>query len=221
MQDLIERIANLESIVSNLLRTGIVSSIDESNETARVTFRERDDLVSYDLPVLVKNTLKNKDYWMPDIGEQVLCCFLPIGIESGFVIGGFYTNSISKPAGTVNKRVTKYDDGTEIIYDRSAHLLEVKVPASGGQVKVTAETKVTVVSPLIDLGEAADLEPSILGDKHADWVVGTLKTWMDTHSHIGNLGIPTSAAMTGPVGPFEPSEAEQGGEVYSTKNRNQ
>ena len=221
MQELIERIAQLESQMANLMRVGTVSSIDDANETARVAFSERDNLVSYDLPVMVRNTLKNKDYWMPDVGETVLCCFLPIGMEAGFVMGGFYTDGVPKPADTVNKRVTKYEDGTTITYDRSQHLLTVDVPADGGEVVVNAHTKVTVVSPLIDLGEAQDLEPSILGDKHADWVVNTLKTWLDGHNHIDSVGGPTTPAQGGPAGAFEPNEAEQGGAVYSKKNRNQ
>lgn len=218
MQELIERITQLESQMSNLLRVGTVSSLDEEKETARVTFQERDDLVSYDLPVVVRNTLKNKDYWMPDVGEQVLCCFLPIGMEAGFIIGGYYTNSVDKPAATVAKRVTKYEDGTTVSYDRDSHLLEVNVPASGGQVKVTAESKVTVVAPAIDLGEAANLEPSVLGDAIAA-ALDELRTELDNHSHIGNLGVPTSPAMQ--VKPFEFIDLLSGGASYSKKNRNQ
>lgn len=221
MQELIERITQLESQISNLMRVGTVSSINESNETARVTFSERDNLVSYDLPVMVRNTLKNKDYWMPDVGETVLCCFLPIGMEAGFIIGGFYTDGVTKPATDGNKRVTEYEDGTTIIYDRTSHLLEVNVPASGGQVKVNAETKVTVVAPAIDLGESADLEPSVLGDKLAAWIEGELKPWLDDHVHIGNLGIPTGPAQSSPSGPFDAGTGANGGDVYSTKNRNQ
>ena len=63
------------NVVSNLFRVGTVDVINESACTARVVFEDRDNMQSYDLRVIVKNTLKNKDYWMPDIGEQVLCLF--------------------------------------------------------------------------------------------------------------------------------------------------
>ena len=58
MMEMIERLRDLESIVANLFRVGTVSSINEEAATARVTFSDRDNVVSYDLPVITKNTLK-------------------------------------------------------------------------------------------------------------------------------------------------------------------
>jgi len=86
---------------------------------------------------------------------------------------------------------------------------------------VNAATKVTVNCPLIDLGEASDLEPSVLGDKMADWIEGTLKSYLDDHMHIGNLGFDTGPSMLSTFGPFEPAAGAKGGGVYSKKNRNQ
>lgn len=118
-----QQAADMESVVSNLFRVGTVDVINESACTARVVFEDRDNMQSYDLRVIVKNTIKNKDYWMPDIGEQVLCLFLPTGLESGFIIGSYYTDDTARPASTGDKRVTVFDDGTKIEYDRSSGTL--------------------------------------------------------------------------------------------------
>lgn len=118
-----EESENNKSILSNLIRVGTVDVINEAACTARVVFEDQEDTQSYDLQPIVKNSLKNKDYWMPDIGEQVLCLFLPSGIEQGFIIGSYYIDSNSRPASTGNKRTTVFEDGTKIEYDRSSSTL--------------------------------------------------------------------------------------------------
>ncbi|MBE0505906.1 MAG: hypothetical protein IBX50_04190 [Marinospirillum sp.] len=72
--------------------------------------------------------------------------------------------------------------------------------------------------PKMDFGALGSLEPSVLGDKLAA-AFSDLKAECDNHQHIGNLGAPVSPAMQ--VMPFEFSELLSGGNVYSTKNRNQ
>ena len=75
--------------LKNLIRDGIVSSTDPSNMTVRVTFPDRDDLVSYPLEVLSHGSQDNKHYWMPGVGEQVLCLFLPQNnnLSQGYILG--------------------------------------------------------------------------------------------------------------------------------------
>ena len=81
---------------SESFRVGIVSSADPAKCTAKVYFEELDDSVSYDLKVLVRNTTGAKDFWIPNVGEAVVCLFLDNGIETGFILGSFY-NDIDKP----------------------------------------------------------------------------------------------------------------------------
>ena len=52
----------------------------------------------------------NKDYWIPDIGEPVLCVFLPTGIESGFILGSYYNKKNQAPVLDQNKRTVKFSD---------------------------------------------------------------------------------------------------------------
>lgn len=212
------RIKALEDKMDNILRVGIVSSIDPVAGTARVAFKDRSNLLSYDLPVLVRNTVENKDYWMPDIDEQVLCVFLPIGLEAGFVIGGFYSKNVKPPASTENKQAIEFKDGTRIEYDREEHKLQIDVPEDSGEVVINCAGSVTVNSPKIDLGEASDLQPSVLGDNMAA-AMAELISQINASQVIGNLGAPSSAIQA--VNPVEVLDLLKNGNVYSEKNRNQ
>lgn len=228
-------IAEAMSIMRNLVRVGTVTATDDAKVTARVEFKDRSGIVSHELKILVKNSLQNKDYWMPDIDEQVLCLFLPIGIEKGWVLGSFYSNVTTANASDKKIRKAYFEDGSSAQYDRESHTLTVDVPAEGGQLVINTEAsvivntktatlnateKATVNSPAIDLGEAASLEPSVLGDKLASWISGTLKDYLDDHTHPS--GDPfTGPAKSGTIGPFIEGAAAQGGNVYSNKNKNQ
>lgn len=218
MLDAESRIKALEDKMANILRVGIVSSIDPVAGTARVAFKDRSNLLSYDLPVLTKNTVDNKDYWMPDINEQVLCVFLPIGLEAGFIIGGFYSKNVKPPASTEDERAIEFKDGTRISYYRESHRLQIDIPEDSGEVVINCAGSVTVNSPKIDLGEASDLQPSVLGDNMAA-AMEELITQINASQVIGNLGAPSSAIQA--VNPVVVIDLLKNGNVYSEKNRNQ
>lgn len=223
------------SILSEIIRVGKVTSTNDEAGTARVQFADRNDVVSYDLNVIVKNTLENKDYWMPDINEPVLCLFLPSGIEQGFIIGSYYTRVVSPSQATKEVREARFKDGTSVSYNRETHTLTVDVPAEGGNIVINSHTSVTINtgaatvnaskkailnSPLIELGESANLEPSVLGDKLASWIESELKPWLDSHQHPAGSPF-TGAAQAAPTAAFPPGSGGGGGAVYSTKNKNQ
>lgn len=118
---------NLNEILNKLFKIGEVSSINPAKGTARVVFDDEDSVVSYDLPVLQRNTIKNQDYAMPDIGEDVACLFLPCGSEDGFILGSFYAGEITPPESDGNKRTVVFADNTRISYDRDKHILTVTI----------------------------------------------------------------------------------------------
>lgn len=137
----------MNAVLKNLVRVGRVSSINPGNATVRVVFEDRQDMVSYDLPVLVRQSLKNKDYFMPDVGEQVLCLFLPSGNAQGFVLGSFYSDADTPPVNDVNKRHVQFEDGTSIEYDRATHTLTVFCK---GDINITAEGNIRFTAQRID-----------------------------------------------------------------------
>ena len=87
-------------VLGQLVRVGIVSSIDAEKLKARVLFEERDNLVSgwlqvYQRPeAIVKVCVadshtreKRLKTWMPEIGDHVLCLYLPTFNAAGFILG--------------------------------------------------------------------------------------------------------------------------------------
>lgn len=108
-------------------KIGEVSSIDPARCTARVIFDDENSMVSYDLPIMQRNSYGNCDYQMPDIGEDVLCLFRSDGFEDGVIIGSFYAGDVEPPETTADRRAVVFKDGTRICYDRAAHTLTVTI----------------------------------------------------------------------------------------------
>ena len=113
--------------VPSLIKIGEVSSIDLAKCTARVVFDDEDSIVSYDLPVLQRNTLKNHDFAMPDIGEDAIVLFFGEGQEDGVIIGSIYAGEVTPPESTENRRTVVFDDDTRVCYDRQEHKLTVTI----------------------------------------------------------------------------------------------
>lgn len=108
-------------------KIGEVSSIDPAACTARVIFDDEGSIVSYDLPVMQRNSFCNKDYQMPDVGEDVLCLFRGNGFEDGVIIGSFYAGDVSPPESSADRRTIVFKDGTRVCYDRAAHVLSITI----------------------------------------------------------------------------------------------
>ncbi|AHN84835.1 putative baseplate protein [Vibrio phage phi 2] len=152
----------LNSIISNMIRVGKVTSLLPDGERARVVFSDRDNTESYDLQVMVKNTKQNKDYWMPDVDEDVLCLFLPIGIEQGFILGSFYTRANAPEANTENVRRVKFSDGTVIEYDRESHRLLVDVK---GDIELLATGNLTAnIEGSVSITVGGELTADVAGN---------------------------------------------------------
>jgi phage baseplate assembly protein V len=126
------------------LRDGHVSSYDPATHTAKVVFEDRDNLVSNPFPVLLPNTLKNKDEIHLDPGEHVMCICLGNGLESGVVLGCVYDKKNPPAVGDRDTRVTTYEDGTRVSVDRKNHVVEIKdsfgsyIKFAGGNIYIIA-----------------------------------------------------------------------------------
>lgn len=127
-----------------VIRTGTISTVDYASGTARVIFEDDEKMVSAPLAIIQRNTLKNKDYAMPDIGETVLCLFLPTGVEDGFILGSLYTEENLPSENSPDKRSVLFGDQAQFSYDRATHQLDMKI----GETTITVNAQgVTVNSP--------------------------------------------------------------------------
>jgi phage baseplate assembly protein V len=206
MLGLERQIEELNSRISNLFRTGTVTSLLPADMKARVVFEDRDNMESYDLQVIVKNTLQNKDYWMPDIGETVLCCFLPIGLEQGFIIGGFYPQPVTRPANTENARKVQFGDGTVIEYDRESNKLTVDVKGdidliTTGNVTATIGGDLTAdVTGSVSLTVGGELTADVSGNTTVTTPTLTLNGDLVVNGNANVSGSTTTVGLTTTAG---------------------
>ena len=130
---------------TDVIRVGIVSSIDPIKGTAQVIFEDRANMVSGDLHIISPCTLEDKYYYMPDIGERVWVMFDPEAPSKGCILGSYYADNRLPPIGDKNKAYIKFKDDTILEYDRELHKLTIHV-ASGGEksIDIVAESDISV-----------------------------------------------------------------------------
>ena len=92
--------SDFETIMENLVRIGVVSSVDSGSRRARVIFKDK-NMVSDWLYVLQLNGANvnvgttdghshsaSLKYWMPKVNDSVLCLYIPVFNGAGFILGG-------------------------------------------------------------------------------------------------------------------------------------
>lgn len=130
--DIRRRLADLERRATQGIRVGTVDKVDREHCRVRVIFpvpkvkaeSEEKSFVSSGnaqlLAVVVKQSVGNPDYWMPEIGEQVVCLFPPGVGGAGFVLGSFYADEDPIPEGAATEgiaRAVEFSDGARMDYD--------------------------------------------------------------------------------------------------------
>lgn len=110
-----------------MFRVGLVMDQDASRARVRVTFPDFDQLSSWWLPVVVPKTQNDKAYWLPDVGEQVVC-LMDAHDEAGAVLGAIYSSADTAPVANADKWHLSTSDGAAFEYDRGSHILSFSFP---------------------------------------------------------------------------------------------
>lgn len=153
---------------------GTVSAIDAEKVQARVRLPECDNMRTDWLNVLQRNTQNNKDYWLPDVGEQVEVLMDENG-EDGVILGAIYSDVDKPPFNDKNVRGTKFKDGAEFSYNRELHTLTITggiehiiievaadISLKGKSINLTAET--TTVKGKLEINGDVHSTGSMLSD---------------------------------------------------------
>lgn len=160
----------LEQVVDLLaqcIRLGTVTGRDAATLRVQVTCADTVTaaLVTDWLPVLVPRANEDRQYDLPDMGDRVLCLFLPHGREAGFVLGSLYSGD-APPVQDGDKWHRVFKDGTTLEYDRKANRLAAVIKGSGilevecdgpadlkakGPVLVQSDATITLKAPHIVL----------------------------------------------------------------------
>lgn len=135
-----------------MFRVGLVEAQDTNNCRVRVSFPDRDQMMSWWLPVVVPKSQADKAYWLPDLGEQVVCV-MDERDEDGAVLGAIYSQADTTPVQDPNKVHWSFKDGTSLEYDRSGHSLSCALPqatlsieASGAAITIDAKGNVSITA---------------------------------------------------------------------------
>jgi phage baseplate assembly protein gpV len=123
MNDIIEYRERFASL-NPTFRVGIVQQQDTARAKARVVFPDYDEVISWWLPIIFFKTQNDKAYWIPDIGEQVVC-LMDLRDEAGAVLGAIYSDADVPPVNSADKFHLAFQDGTNFDYDRVAHVLDL------------------------------------------------------------------------------------------------
>lgn len=110
-------------------KVGIVSVVDEDTHRVRVELPDLDGLETGWLIVLAAKALDDKEYWLPDVGEQVAVLLDSHG-EDGCVLGAVYSDVDKVPVSSRNKWHRRFKDGSIFEYDRELHRYQVLIGAS-------------------------------------------------------------------------------------------
>ncbi|WP_302360352.1 phage baseplate assembly protein V [uncultured Megasphaera sp.] len=134
----------LFSALRRIIRIGNVSSVNPEKMTCRVVFRDMDDAVSDELPLLNTGSAYCRDYWLPVVNEQVVCLMFPnsggTGNSAGIVLGSFF-NEVDEPikTGTGIRRID-FGDGSYMEHDSNTGNMTVQatgtITIKGATVKI-------------------------------------------------------------------------------------
>lgn len=129
------------------LKFGTVSAVDESTMRVRVRLPDMDNLRTAWLPVGVRKSKDDKEYWLPDLGEHVVVLLDGRG-EDGVVLCAIYSDADTVPVTSRDKWHLRFVDGTTFEYDRKAHQWTVDVV---GPITINAKGAVSVKASSVTL----------------------------------------------------------------------
>ena len=114
----------------------------------RVVYEDRDNLVSAKLPVMCQGSGTNFDYWLPDVGEQVIVNESEDGKGLGFVIGSYYSKTVPPECQNPDVRRTKFSNGDYVEHNRKTGDMNIRC---SGNLSIVCNGNITIKGARIDL----------------------------------------------------------------------
>lgn len=101
-------------LITNLIRTGIVTEVDRKGWLCRVKTGE---LETNWINWLTYRAGNSRTWWCPSPGEQVVLFSLGGNLETAFALPAIYSNEFPPPSDSESADVTQYGDGGWFEYD--------------------------------------------------------------------------------------------------------
>lgn len=140
---------------------GIVCAYGKEPGTVIVRRPDKDDRTTKELRIASRCTHLTKDWWMPDIDEQVICFLMPNtsskGPGEGFVGFAMYSKEDPPVETDPNVRSIHYKDGSFIRIDMNIGKIEIhaakELVLTAPKIRIEAEEHIDIRAPRIDLNE--------------------------------------------------------------------
>ena len=139
----LSKISDLQRLMRNLIRTGVVSEVDTKGARCRVQTGEiQTDWLNW----LTRRAGRSRDWWAPSVGEQVLLLAVGGELDTAFVLPGIYCDDFSAPSSSADAYHVAFPDGAIIEYEPATSALIVNNVKTAD---VTATQSVVVTSPTV------------------------------------------------------------------------
>lgn len=146
-------IAELQRQLNNLVRPGSITAVDASKARVRVKTGE---LTTAWLPWLTQRAGTGKNWWPPEVGEQVLLISPGGNPAQGFVLTGLYSTDKPAPSSDPNIETIVFKNGDSVTHNSSSGATALNVSGSltvtaGGDISLAASGNVSINGSRIDL----------------------------------------------------------------------
>ena len=157
LADLEARVTRLESRNYVSMRYGRVTGTKDGG--VQIQLNDADELNMNSYQTLQRRVLRDQEIKLSDIGDTALVLESGQGEEQGAYLGAPYSQAVPGPGQEQQSAYSKYEDGTELWYDRKAHALTAKVNGdvsveAKGTVSVSSERGIRLRAPFIELAGA-------------------------------------------------------------------
>lgn len=130
---------------NNLIRIGKISSFNYPNGTARITYEDKEQSTTVEMPFL------SWQYWMPRVGDQVLVVHLSNGSCAAMILGPVWHNGHRPPEGFKGLYRKEYSNKEGMAYERYDDNIPLftQIITGTAEIEATEKWQVTVGSSQI------------------------------------------------------------------------
>ncbi|MBU2706478.1 phage baseplate assembly protein V [Zooshikella marina] len=126
--NILYRVSQLERKLANTVIIGVISDVDYEDALVRIV---SGDFISSWVPWLTTRAHHDREYWAPEVGEQVIM-FSPDGeLEQGVILPALYQSKFNKLANHPDIHIKQYKDNTTFVYDRKNSELKINIAENG------------------------------------------------------------------------------------------
>ena len=174
-----EKLTEIMRLITNLIRTGIVSEVDADKWQCRV---KTGDLETNWINWLTFRAGNTRTWWQPSIGEQVVLLSLGGNLETAFALPAIYSDAFPPPDYSENGSTTVFDDGGWFQYEPDTgqllikNIKSVRIEAADGIQLITDQLGVdasqmlinseTVMNGAVTQGGGDMSSNGVIADKH-------------------------------------------------------